>query len=230
MLLPLLENLSVFLFKVKINRKTSLNSLSKMPRRRLRLSYSSDDDELQNQQQEEDNEAELQEPAVPPHLPIPNPNDLSEPVEISDDEEFIDVSDNLSPPSETPNYDNRTPPLASPLSSGGCPISDYLRGLGLRLTREWLDACLGSLERSFPGFVNSDVVGKAKLCFEQFLLSDMNICGAGSLPENVDRLHLVNLPGPYVLQVAFNFPSAMSNYRSSQLFLLYKYIFITDAF
>jgi len=29
----------------------------------------------------------------------------------------------------------------------------------------------------------------------------MNLCGNGVLPPNVDSMHLVDLPGPYVLQV-----------------------------
>ncbi|TMW91304.1 hypothetical protein EJD97_014509, partial [Solanum chilense] len=39
------------------------------------------------------------------------------------------------------------------------------------------------------------------LCFEQFLYSDMNSCGAGMLPRDVHKLHLVDLKGPFVLQV-----------------------------
>ncbi|RVW52536.1 RecQ-mediated genome instability protein 1 [Vitis vinifera] len=54
---------------------------------------------------------------------------------------------------------------------------------------------------SVPGFASLDVAGKAKLCFEQFLCSDMNYSGAGVLPQNVDSMHLVDLAGPFVLQV-----------------------------
>ncbi|KAK3003407.1 hypothetical protein RJ639_020023 [Escallonia herrerae] len=45
------------------------------------------------------------------------------------------------------------------------------------------------------------MTAKAKLCFEQFLCSDMNCVGAGVLPENVHDMHLVDLAGPFVLQV-----------------------------
>lgn len=131
----------------------------------------------------------------------------AEPLEISDDD-FIDVSDGPMPTSP-PRYQNPGPQEIPPSSSSnsgadpGCPISDSLRRLGLSLRREWLDACVRELEsyvRGFPGF---DVTTKAKLCFEQFLFSDMNNCGIGVLPANVDSMHLVDLPGPYVLQVRF---------------------------
>ncbi|XP_062030148.1 recQ-mediated genome instability protein 1 [Rosa rugosa] len=158
-----------------------------MIRRRLRLSYSSDEEET------------VTHPPVTQARPNPYP---SEPLPISSsssDDEFIDVSDNLSPPSpQFPESDNPPPP---PPSSGGCPVSDFLQGLGLRLKREWLDACVSGLQQSVPGFRNLDAAAKAKLCFEQFLVSDMNLSGGGVLPQNVASLHLVDLPGPYVLQV-----------------------------
>lgn len=174
--------------------------IPKMPRRRLRLSTSSDDDV-------EDEEAQLQTPTVghpPVNLPPANPNpNHSVPLEISDDEAFIDVSDELSPTSPPPARpaSEQQPPLVAPRGSGGCPISEFLLGLGLTLKREWLDGCVRGLERSMPDFSSLDVDAKAKLVFEQFLVSDMNYSGGGGLPENVDALHLVDLPGPYVLQV-----------------------------
>ncbi|XP_028797024.1 recQ-mediated genome instability protein 1-like [Neltuma alba] len=176
--------------------------------RRLRLDCSEDD---------EDN-AELAPSPSPPHLEteadLPpqqqTANDLSrsgnaEPFEISDDD-FIDVSDSPLPtsPHQHQNPGPQEIPPSSRSNSGedsGCPISDSLRRLGLNLKREWLDACIRELESSVRGFSGFDVTAKAKLCFEQFLFSDMNYCGSGMLPANVDSIHLVDLPGPYVLQV-----------------------------
>ncbi|KAK7399255.1 hypothetical protein VNO78_10434 [Psophocarpus tetragonolobus] len=128
-----------------------------MPVRRLRLD--SDEEEEEDQPQ--------------PHFP-------SVAVEISDDEDFIDVSDNLSPPSPA------------------CPVADFLRRLGLSLKRDWLASCL---QASVASFQHLDVAAKAKRCFEQFLFADMNFCGNGVLPPDVHSMHLRVLPGPYVLQV-----------------------------
>ncbi|XAR50355.1 hypothetical protein NMG60_11004651 [Bertholletia excelsa] len=148
--------------------------------------------------------------------PNPNPDPSSAPpapvhLEISDDE-FVDVSENFLPPSPPP----AVPPVteqtfqsssASRVSSdgsvdaSGCPISDNLGRLGLRLRRQWLDSCLLALESSVPGFGSLDFGAKAKLCFEQFLFSDLNHCGAGVLPDSVHDMHLADLPGPFILQV-----------------------------
>ncbi|KAK6924634.1 RecQ mediated genome instability protein 1, N-terminal [Dillenia turbinata] len=172
-----------------------------MPRRRLRIVSSSDEEDdpeeiitLDQQQQPEENleiqVSQHESPCIPETEilnPNPNPNS-SIPYEISDDDdddaEFIDVPEEFSPPVVS-----------------DCPIEDALWKLGLRLRREWLASCIGALERSVSGYGNFDVETKAKLCFEQFLHSDMNYVGAGVLPENVGSLHLVDLPGPYVLQV-----------------------------
>ncbi|XP_008346667.3 recQ-mediated genome instability protein 1 isoform X2 [Malus domestica] len=170
-------------------------------------------------------------PPVTLDTPCPYPSDPLPVTSSSSSEEFIDVSDNLSSPSPPPapvlEPDTRqySPPLApapEPVSRShsppmaqapepqnwpppqrydGCPISEHLQRLGLRLKREWLDACVHGLRQFVPGFQNFDVETKAKLCFEQFLVSDMNRTGGGVLPENVASLHLVDLPGPYVLQV-----------------------------
>lgn len=178
-----------------------------MPRRRLRLSTSSDDeenDDVEPQNHHQPQQEDEQPPTITQHHPLnPNPNNRSEPLEISDDEEFIDVSDNLSEPSPPERISNQQPQpqVAPPSSGGGCPISVFLQGLGLTLKREWFDACVLELERSMPGFANLDVGAKAKLVFERFLVSDMNYSGGGGLPENVHSLHLVDLSGPYVLQV-----------------------------
>ena len=181
-----------------------------MTRRRLRLSWSSDEDLEQDSHCPDSSPTSLQ-PIILDNLNSHfNPN-VSEPVQVpdSDDDEqhFIDVSDHLSPPS--PDSDHSLPhsPDLNPLIPGlvsthpPCPVSDFLRGLGLSLKREWLDACIRSLQGSVPGFFSLNHSEKGKLCFEQFLVSDMNYVGAGVLPENVDSMHLVDLPGPYVLQV-----------------------------
>ncbi|PWA59471.1 hypothetical protein CTI12_AA281630 [Artemisia annua] len=83
----------------------------------------------------------------------------------------------------------------------GNPIGKVLEELGLRLRGEWLDACLRGLESGVAGFSGLGDTKKAKMCFERFLECDMNLCGAGLLPSNVGRMHLVDLPGPFVLQV-----------------------------
>lgn len=154
-----------------------------MTRRRLRLSsYSDDDDDEEQQNQQQDYQMESHQ------LPNPNPNLSEQPVPLpisSDDAEFADASDNLTPPS---------PPSVAPPTSG-CPIGGFLLRTGLSLKREWLDSCLRQIDNSL------DIVSKAKLCFGQFLISDMNHCGAGVLPPNVDSMHLADLPGPFVLQV-----------------------------
>uniref|UniRef100_A0A803NCX2 RecQ-mediated genome instability protein 1 n=1 Tax=Chenopodium quinoa TaxID=63459 RepID=A0A803NCX2_CHEQI len=103
----------------------------------------------------------------------------------------MDVSDNLSPP----------PVVTASFAASGCPVNDHLRRMGVNLRREWLDSCKLGLQNTVPGFVNFDVETKAKLCFGQILNSDMNYSGAGILPENVKDLHLVDLTGPFVLQV-----------------------------
>lgn len=170
-----------------------------MSRRRLLVHCSSD----------EDDEAQPQQPANAVPSQPPHPLNLSSSaVEISDDDEnFIDVSDTLSTPSPPPpvSRESSIPPPIAPVSSDSmavdCPIVEYLGQMGLRLKREWIDVCISRLENSISGFSSIDVATKAKLCFEQFLLSDMNHSGSGVLPQNVDSLHLVDLSGPFVLQV-----------------------------
>ncbi|KAK3000400.1 hypothetical protein RJ639_021054 [Escallonia herrerae] len=112
-------------------------------------------------------------------------------LEISDDE-FINIPD-ITPPSP-PSI-----PVSSFRPSDYCPISGILGGLGLRLRSEWLDSCVRGLEGLL--FTRLDDAAEAKLCFEQFLCSDMNCVGAGVLPENVQDMHLVDLAGTFVLQV-----------------------------
>lgn len=167
-----------------------------MPRRRLRIHYSSESEEEEeepNQQQQifnlpQNNEQSSTVTLPPVNLSPPNPNPNSnlnsDPVPIAvddDDEDYFTPS-----PPEVPS---------------GFSISDSLLRLGLSLSRVWLDSCIQGLESSVPGFSELDVAVKAKLCFQQFLSSDMNYCGAGVLPANVHSMHMVDLKGPFVLQV-----------------------------
>jgi RecQ-mediated genome instability protein 1 len=201
-----------------------------MLRRRLRLTCSSDDeDENPNPNPNPNPDPDPSEPVAIsdddengdfidvsdnfiPSSPPPAP--ASEPVAISDNEEngdFINASDNFTSPSPphppAPASDRSAQP--DPVNStgqgsdsrSGCPVGDSLLRLGLSLKTEWLDECLNALQSSVPGFASLDVAVKAKLCFERFLTSDMNLYGNGVLPPNVDSMHLVDLPGPYVLQV-----------------------------
>ncbi|KAF9668058.1 hypothetical protein SADUNF_Sadunf15G0087800 [Salix dunnii] len=155
----------------------------KMTRRRLRLSsYSDDEEEEQNQQQD----YQMESHQLPNHIPNPSLTEQPVPLPISsDDADFADASDELTPVS---------PPSVDPPISG-CPTGDFLLRTGLGLKREWLDSCLRQIDNSL------DIASKAKFCFAQFLISDMNQCGAGVLPPNVDSMHLADLPGPFVLQV-----------------------------
>ncbi|RDX58482.1 RecQ-mediated genome instability protein 1, partial [Mucuna pruriens] len=140
-----------------------------MPIRRLNLDSDSDE--------------EQQHPLQPQPQPHFQPDSVHISDDNDDDDEFIDVSDSLSPPSPA------------------CPVSDFLRGLGLSLKTEWLAACLREHQACVTAFERLNVAAKAKLCFEQFLFADMNSCGGGVLPPNVESMHLRVLPGPYVLQV-----------------------------
>lgn len=121
------------------------------------------------------------------------------PLDISDDE-----SENITITGSTDNsfsgiaIGNNGPVQVSVSES---PVHGVLESLGLRLRREWLDSCLEGLQASVQGFHRMDNSAKAKLCFQKFLWSDINFCGAGVLPPNVHTLHLVDLKGPFVLQV-----------------------------
>ncbi|KAJ0755258.1 putative recQ-mediated genome instability protein [Helianthus annuus] len=185
-------------------------------RRRLRIICSSDeedDDDIQQpqpplQQQHDDIESETPNPS------IPNPNNPPHPIQIElSDEEFIDATEdspNSPPLPSSPPPQHRQPVYTSEYSTtstvgtnqaSDSPIGRVLGELGLRLKGEWLDSCLRGLETAVPGFSSLDATQKAKLCFDKFLNADMNYCGAGSLPNNVHQMHLVELPGLFVLQV-----------------------------
>ncbi|KAG0461397.1 hypothetical protein HPP92_021694 [Vanilla planifolia] len=168
-----------------------------MTRRKLRLPSSSDEDDALPRPQTE---------------ATSNPNPCARPenanLQISDDE-FMEAQDTL-PDRLSPTL----PPDATRVNSEGVKgsandavdvsdrlVDEFLRGVGLGLRREWLASCLTTLSGSVPGFEELDVAGKARLCFEQFLLADMNFCGAGILPDNVHCMNKVELDGPFVLQV-----------------------------
>ncbi|KAL9257931.1 RecQ-mediated genome instability protein 1-like protein [Drosera capensis] len=198
-----------------------------MPRRRLQVacSSSSSDEERDHhheneQQQQPQQEGEMmvvddddeveQQPVLESRESIPDISGVtlestsspqfSDAAEmlLSDDaaaEDFVDVPDNLSPQTRSPTTD------ASLDLDMDCPVGGYLRGSGLSLRRDWLSSCLRVFEGAVPGFIEFDVATKGRMCFGEFLFADMNLIGAGVLPDNVDSLHLVDLPGPFVLQV-----------------------------
>ncbi|XP_043724238.1 recQ-mediated genome instability protein 1 isoform X2 [Telopea speciosissima] len=188
-----------------------------MSRRRLQLHYSSSEEEGERAVGAKERQGGLAEPtttaATTTSSISPNPNtcdgistgnnpnlnsasgapDENHPLDISDDD-FFDAHDehhDLPPP---PPYSRQEDFLDS-------PVDAFLRGLGLSLRREWLDSCIAALQSSRSDFSSLDVPNKAKLCFEQFLVSDMNYSGGGVLPQDVHAMHLVDLGGPFVLQV-----------------------------
>ncbi|KAA3458219.1 recQ-mediated genome instability protein 1 [Gossypium australe] len=174
-----------------------------MARRRLRLHRSSDeeDEEPPPPQQQLENEPPHESSAVTNQSVTASPSNPNpdEPLPISDDD-FVDVGESFTPPSPPAPAEEMAASVTS-VESSGSPIGDFLSRMGLKLRREWLDSCVQGLESSVPRFSALDVSAKAKLCFQQFLFSDMNFSGGGILPSNVDSMHLVDLKGPFVLQV-----------------------------
>lgn len=179
-----------------------------MPRRRLTLRYSSDeeeDDAIGASGIGDSVQSVGLGPSVQPETSSAsnfNPN-LGEPIAVSE-VEIIDVSGNPTP--TPPGSSVPTPyPVGSSESEVGndynSPIGDVLSRKGIKLKTEWWVSCLSGLENSIPQFSRLDVAAKAKHCFEQLLFSDMNLCGGGVLPRNVASMHLVELAGPFVLQV-----------------------------
>ncbi|XP_076891791.1 recQ-mediated genome instability protein 1-like [Bidens hawaiensis] len=163
-------------------------------RRLLRIVSSSSDEEEEGDDVTHQPPPQQHEPQ-PLNLQTSNPNSIQ--IELSDEEEFTDATEHIfnSPPPVVNSSEHYTN------STSQSPIGRVLEELGLRLKREWLDACLRGLETAVPGFVTFDDAKKAKLCFERFLDADMNCCGGGVLPSDVHKMHLVDLPGPFVLQV-----------------------------
>ncbi|KAM0864152.1 hypothetical protein ACQ4PT_044106 [Festuca glaucescens] len=77
------------------------------------------------------------------------------------------------------------------------PVDAFLRRLRVRVRPEWLESCAAEL----PGFSDGGTELQGRQCFEQFLFADMNVCGAGVLPEGVGCMDAAVLDGPFVLQV-----------------------------
>ncbi|CAN8264512.1 unnamed protein product [Cochlearia groenlandica] len=176
-----------------------------MPRRRLQLRDSSDEeveDEFGTSPSGIEDSIHRSRSVQPENSAAAltyNPNS-GEPIMISE-VEIIDVSGNPTP---TPPDSNIPTPYPSESEAGNfhdSPISDALSRLGIKLKSEWWVTCLSRLQISVPRFSRLDVAAKAKHCFEQFLFSDMNVIGSGVLPRNVESMHLVELSGPFVLQV-----------------------------
>ncbi|KAI3904998.1 hypothetical protein MKW92_025506 [Papaver armeniacum] len=89
-------------------------------------------------------------------------------------------------------------------SSPGTATASFLWNYyGLKLREEWLNSCVSKLNNSNPDFVNFNVAKKNNLIYERFLFSDMNLsCGGeGVHPEKLQTMKLVNIPGPFLLQV-----------------------------
>lgn len=128
-----------------------------------------------------------------------NPNNIEMEI-LESSTNFQSVTLNSPNQNPTPNHEPNVD-VSEVVQAADCGIGRVLEGLGLRLRRQWLESCVGGLEGSVRGFSGLDDTTKAKLCFEQFLYSDMNFCGAGMLPRDVHKLHLVDLKGPFVLQV-----------------------------
>lgn len=166
-----------------------------MSRRRHQIICSSDEEDDEPQQLLNNNEEN--------ENPSNNNNIEIEILESSTSLQSVTLSSSSSP-NPTPNH--HEPPNIDVFDvavavAADCGIGRVLEGLGLRLRKDWLESCVRGLEGSVREFTRLDDNAKAKLCFEQFLYSDMNYCGAGWLPRDVHKLHLVDLKGPFVLQM-----------------------------
>ncbi|CAM6128297.1 unnamed protein product [Calypogeia fissa] len=115
----------------------------------------------------------------------------SEPIDLSDDEEMVGMAS--SPPRE------RIPQQQVPQARH--PVEEILYNGGVRPRTEWLESCLSELAVTQPGFAGLPAATQAELCFGQFLMADLNVSGAASLPQAMHSIHNTELPGPFVLQV-----------------------------
>ncbi|KAF3775869.1 RecQ-mediated genome instability protein 1 [Nymphaea thermarum] len=160
---------------------------------------------------EEGEEARGGSPVDPPAPPAAAAATEDHTVEISDDDEFIDVPDFFTPPSSSPpraqddlgGASSGMPPESAVLEegSGDSPVAGLLRGIGARPRREWLDSCIRRLADARPGFARLSVREQADLCLKQYLFADFNLAGAGVLPPNIHTMHAVEIGGPFILQV-----------------------------
>ncbi|EFH42819.1 hypothetical protein ARALYDRAFT_919644 [Arabidopsis lyrata subsp. lyrata] len=185
-----------------------------MRRRRLQLRYSSDEEEEEGEETGTSGIGDSSQrighaSSVQPETSVasnsnPNPGETIAVSEV----EIIDVFGNPQPtppdssiPTPYPVYPSESESELVRGNNYESPISEVLSRMGIKLKREWWVSCLSGLETSIPQFSYLDVAAKAKHCFEQFMFSDMNLCGAGVLPRNVASMNLIELAGPFVLQV-----------------------------
>ncbi|CAN6472523.1 unnamed protein product [Victoria cruziana] len=150
-------------------------------------------------------------PIGPPAPPATAASTENYTVEISDDDDFIDVPDSFTPPSSSAHRAQDDLGAVSPemlpesaileAESGDSPVAEVLRAIGARPRREWLDSCIRSLADSCPGFTSLSVREVADLCLKQYLFADFNSAAAGGLPPNIPMLHGVEIGGPFILQV-----------------------------
>lgn len=185
-----------------------------MRRRRLQLRYSSDEEEEEGEETGTSGIGDSSQrighaSSVQPETSVasnsnPNPGETIAVSEV----EIIDVFGNPQPtppdssiPTPYPVYPSESESELVRGNNYESPISELLSRMGIKLKREWWVSCLSGLETSIPQFSYLDVAAKAKHCFEQFMFSDMNLCGGGVLPRNVASMNLIELAGPFVLQV-----------------------------
>jgi hypothetical protein len=64
-------------------------------------------------------------------------------------------------------------------------LSADVERLGARVQPAWLAACAAHLQASVPGWFSVSQQQKAKLVLQQLLHSDLNQCGAATLPPGV---------------------------------------------
>ncbi|KAL9815304.1 RecQ-mediated genome instability protein 1 [Arabidopsis thaliana] len=179
-----------------------------MRRRRLQLRYSSDEEEedetgtsgVGDSVQSFGIASSIQPETSVSSNSNPNPGERIAISEV----EIIDVFGNPQPTPPDSSIPTPYPVYPSESVSGNdyeSPISEVLSRMGIKLKREWWVSCVSGLETSIPQFSYLDVAAKAKHCFEQFMFSDMNLCGGGVLPPNVASMNRIELAGPFVLQV-----------------------------
>ena len=77
-------------------------------------------------------------------------------------------------------------------------INLFLVKKGVKVNRGWISEAL-----KYHTSNNSNVNQKSAedFIFEQFLFANLNLIGAGCLPNNISDIQLQTLKGPFVLQV-----------------------------
>ena len=66
---------------------------------------------------------------------------------------------------------------------GPADVADALAKLGVALKPAWVAACVAHLERADPRFPAMPLHQRVEACYLQFLEADLNLAGAGSLPN-----------------------------------------------